>query len=240
MKFLKKYGIALAGLFIGLGLCVLGISLNHAVKTFKNSERIVSVKGLAEKEVLADRVIWPIVYKITGSELPQMYTNIETKNNQILAFLQNKGIDASEVHIASPEVQDRQAELYGGPQVSNMPRYNAISALIVSSSKVELIQSLMRQQADLLKQGIAITTSDYRYQTQYIYTQLNKIKPMMIEEATKNARLVANQFAIDAQSKLGKIKAANQGQFSITNRDENTPQIKSIRVVSTVDFYLKD
>lgn len=240
MKFLKKCGIALAGLFVGLGLCVLALSIDCAVRTFKNSERTVLVKGLAEKEVPADRVIWPIVYKITGSELPLMYNSIETKNKQIMVFLKEKGIDANEVTIAAPEVQDRQAELYGAAQTSNMPRYNATSVLTVSSSKIDLIRSLMSQQTDLLKQGIAITGSDYRYQTQFIFTKLNEIKPTMIEEATKNAKIAANQFAKDAESKLGKIKNANQGQFSISNRDENTPQIKIVRVVSTVEFYLKD
>ena len=62
----------------------------------------------------------------------------------------------------------------------------------------------------------------------------------MIEEATISAREAALKFAKDSQSTLGKIKKATQGQFSITNRDENTPHIKNVRVVSTIEYYLED
>ena len=62
----------------------------------------------------------------------------------------------------------------------------------------------------------------------------------MIEEATKNAREAAEKFAQDSDSKLGKIKKASQGQFSISDRDSNTPYIKSVRVVSSVDYLLDD
>ena len=98
----------------------------------------------------------------------------------------------------------------------------------------------MTRQSDLLKQGIAISGGDYRFSTQYLFTKLNDIKPEMIEEATKNARASAEKFAADSDSKLGKIRTANQGQFSISDRDANTPYIKSVRVVTTVDYYLKD
>ena len=92
----------------------------------------------------------------------------------------------------------------------------------------------------MLKQGIVITSGDYRYQTQFLFTKLNDIKPEMIEEATKNAREAALKFAEDSDSKLGKIRTANQGQFSITDRDANTPYIKNVRVVTTIDYYLND
>jgi len=62
----------------------------------------------------------------------------------------------------------------------------------------------------------------------------------MVEEATTKAREVATKFAEDSQSKLGKIKRASQGQFSIAARDNNNPHIKKIRVVSTVEYYLSD
>ena len=81
---------------------------------------------------------------------------------------------------------------------------------------------------------------DYRYNVQYDYTGLNDIKPQMIEEATKNARAAAVKFAKDSDSELGKIKRAYQGQFSIEDRDANTPYIKRIRVVTTIDYSLED
>ena len=80
----------------------------------------------------------------------------------------------------------------------------------------------------------------WEYKTEYSFTKLNDIKPEMIEEATKNAREAAEKFAQDSDSKLGKIKKASQGQFSISDRDSNTPYIKSVRVVSSIDYFLND
>ena len=105
---------------------------------------------------------------------------------------------------------------------------------------MDLVRSLISEQSELLKQGIAITGGDYRYNIQFDYTSLNEIKPRMIEEATKNAREAAQKFAKDSDSKLGKIRKAYQGQFSIDNRDANTPFIKRIRVVTTIDYSLED
>lgn len=114
------------------------------------------------------------------------------------------------------------------------------TVLTVVTDKVDLVRSLMQRQGDLLKQGVAVTGGDYQYRTQFLYTGLNTIKPGMIEEATANARTAAEKFAHDSKSKLGKIRSATQGQFSIEDRDENTPYIKSVRVVTTVEYYLKD
>jgi hypothetical protein len=160
------------------------------------------------------------------------------KNEAILAFLHSKGIKESEISIAPPEVIDMEAERYGTNNLSH--RYNATGVITVISTDVSKIRSLMAEQAELLKQGIAITGGDYRYNVSYEYTGLNDIKPQMIEEATKNARAAADKFAKDSDSKLGKIKNASQGQFSISDRDSNTPYIKTVRVVTTVNYYLKN
>lgn len=119
-------------------------------------------------------------------------------------------------------------------------RFNITSVITVTSSKVDLVRGIIAGQSDLLKKGIAISGGDYRFTTQYFFTKLNEVKPKMIEEATKNARASAEKFAKDSDSKLGKIKRANQGQFSISDRDANTPYIKTIRVVSTIDYLLRD
>jgi hypothetical protein len=119
-------------------------------------------------------------------------------------------------------------------------RYNITSVVTVMSNKIQLVRELMSEQGDLLNQGIAVSGQDYQYQVQFLFTKLNDIKPSMIEEATKNARAAAEKFAKDSESKLGKIQSADQGQFSINDRDANTPYVKNVRVVSTINYYLKD
>ncbi|WP_298648547.1 SIMPL domain-containing protein [uncultured Proteiniphilum sp.] len=125
-------------------------------------------------------------------------------------------------------------------RVVSVKGYNITSVITVTSGDVEKIRKLISEQTELLKQGVAITGGDYRYNTLYEFTGLNDIKPQMIEEATKNARAAAEKFALDSGSKLGKIRNASQGQFTITDRDANTPYIKNVRVVTTVNYYLKN
>lgn len=231
--------LAGAGLFIGLGLVILGLFIKNGIENFKEMDRVVAVKGLSEREVNANRVIWPLMYKEIGDDLLDLNSKITGKNGAIVSFLKSNGITAEEITVSAPEVIDMQAERYSG---NNQPlyRYNVTSVITVSSSNVDLIRKLMEDQSVLIKKGIALTAEDYRYQKQYLYTKLNDIKPEMIEEATKNARTSALKFAQDSESKLGKIRNADQGQFSITDRDANTPYIKSVRVVTTINYYLED
>ncbi|MBQ5619271.1 MAG: SIMPL domain-containing protein, partial [Alistipes sp.] len=195
-------------------------------------------KGLAEMEIAADKVTWPLMYKEVGNDLSALYNKISTTNKAIVDFLKQKGITEEEISINAPEIIDMQAERYVGENKDY--RYNVTEVITVTSSKVDLVRSLISEQGELLKQGIAITGGDYRYNIQYDYTSLNEIKPQMIEEATKNAREAAQKFAKDSDSELGKIKRATQGQFSIDNRDANTPYIKRIRVVTTIEYSLED
>lgn len=223
---------------LALGLILLGLAVKSGIKTFSQRDRVVNVKGLAEREVQADKAIWPLVYKDVGSDLTALYNNLNVKNQTIVSFLKSNGINDNEISISAPQVVDMEAERYS--QNSSPYRYNITSVITVSSDNVDLVRKLMSEQGELLRQGIAVTGGDYQYNVQFMFTKLNDIKPQMIEEATKNARESAIKFAEDSNSKLGKIKSANQGQFSISDRDANTPHIKNVRVVSTVEYYLKD
>ncbi|MDD2584693.1 MAG: SIMPL domain-containing protein [Bacteroidales bacterium] len=226
------------GLFIMLGLIFLGIFIKSAVISFKSYERVVKVKGLAQIEVPANKVIWPVVYKEIGNDLSTLYKAINHKNQVIISYLKSKGLEENEIYVSAPSIIDMNAERYQS-QPSKY-RYNITSVITVTSNKVELVSKIISSQSELLKKGVALLAGDYQYQTQYLYTLLNQIKPSMIEEATKNARASAQKFAKDSNSKLGKIKTASQGQFSIYDRDANTPQIKTVRVVSTIEYMLRD
>ncbi|HRR63167.1 MAG TPA: SIMPL domain-containing protein, partial [Paludibacteraceae bacterium] len=154
----------------------------------------------------------------------------------IISFLKENGIHDNEISVSAPEIVDMEAERF----IENKSpyRYNLTSVITITTENVDKVRALMTRQAELLKQGIAVTVNNYS--VRYEYTKLNEIKPQMIEEATKNARKAAEKFAKDSGSKLGKIKNATQGQFVISDRDENTPYIKNIRVVSTITYYLED
>lgn len=228
----------IAGFFIAIGLMLLGIFINSGIKSFKMLDRVVTVKGLAEIEVPANRVIWPISYSEISNDLQQAYATIESKNAIITNFLTSNGISMDEIICAAPSVTDRQANSYNTDNITY--RYQVKSIVTVSSDKVDIVRGLILKQTELIKKGIAISSENWEHTTKYFFTKLNDVKPQMIEEATKNARASAEKFAADSQSKLGKIKTAYQGQLSIDDRDENTPHIKSLRVVTTVEYMLED
>lgn len=237
---MKKTGVyvAVCGLLVGVGLWLLGTQIKGGLNGISDNQRVVTVRGLSEREVTANKVTWPIVSKEVGNDLPSIYANVEKTNDAILAFLKSNGISDAEIAVNAPQVIDLQADRY-----SNMDqryRYNVTNVVVVTSSQVDKVNELIQRQTELLKQGIAIVAGDYQYQTTYEYTDLNSIKPEMIADATTNAREAAKKFADDSDSKLGKIKTASQGQFTIEDRDQYTPYIKRVRVVSTIVYYLKD
>ena len=217
------------------GLIVLGLCLPKAVKELKSYDRTVNVKGLCEKEVKADKVIWPLAFKTSGNDLNAVYAEIDRNIKTITDFLKQGGISENEITMSVPSISDKYANEYGTND--RIYRYVATSILTVCTNEVDKVLALMAKQADLVRGGIPLY-SDWEIRTDFLFEGLNAIKPEMIEEATKNAREVAVKFAKDAESKLGKIKSANQGTFSIEDRDSNTPYIKKVRVVTNVTYYL--
>ena len=229
--------VIIAGLFVGLGLTFLGLFIYKAITHFKSTERVVTVKGLAEKEVKANIAIWPITFKQVSNDLNSLYKDMENKQKLLISFLKDNGFSDNEISASQLVTIDRQANDYYNPERINY-RYSSKNTVTVYTEKVDQVRKVMRKVDQLGKQGIAIQPQDYDNRTQFLYTKLNEIKPGMVEEATAKGREVAIKFAKDSQSKLGKLKTARQGQFSISNRDSNTPYIKIVRVVASMEYYL--
>ena len=223
---------------IAFGIIVLGLCIRWGIDDFANKDRKVTVKGLAEREVEADKVTWPVVFQEMGDELPDLYNRIEQKQQTIKAFLMKNGVKASEMQVNAPKVVDMNADRYS---VNQKPyRYNITSTITVTSRNVKGVRAIISRQGELLKQGIAIVGGDYDSQIEYEYVSFQGMKPKMMQEAIANARTTAEQFAKNSDSNLNKIVSADQGQFSIEDRDRNTPYIKKVRVVTTVTYSLKN
>jgi len=234
----NKSSVVILGFFIFLGLSVLGYLLAAAAVEVKEYERTVTAKGLSEREYPADIVIWPIKFTVANNDLATLYNSVDASNLKIKQFLQKSGINEKEISFSAPVITDKSAQQYGNAKAEF--RYSAVQSVTVYSENVRQVRELMSTLSELGKSGIVFTGNNYQSRTEYIFTRLNAVKPEMIEEATKQARQVAQKFAADSQSKLGKIRKAKQGQFSISARDQNNPHIKKIRVVSTVEYYLSD
>ena len=235
---MKEKDKIISAAIIAIGIIVLGLFLKAGMDNFTEKDRKVTVKGLAETVVKADKVTWPIVSKELGNDLPELYDRIAQKQQLIKRFLLANGITENEIAVNAPQVVDLSAEQYSA---NNKPyRYNITLVITVTSKHVDRVRGIIARQGELLKQGVAIVTGDYNNQVSYELESFKKMKPKMMTEAIENAQQTAQQFAKNSQSKLNKIVNADQGQFSIDNRDENTPWIKRVRVVTTVTYSLKD
>ena len=230
--------LILSSLLLALGLLSVGLCIKGAATYLGDRNRTASVRGLCEREVPADKVTWPLVTQDLGDDLTALYSKAEQVNAKILEFLHAGGLTDSEISVNPPDIEDRLAQSYDPSRVTS--RYKMTNVIVVTSSNVEKVRALIKQQSKLISQGIAVLAGDYNYPTTYEFTGLNAIKPEMIAEATHNAREAAAKFAQDSGSKLGPIITASQGQFSITDRDQYTPHIKNIRVVTTLTYCLEN
>lgn len=236
---MNQYRSVPLAIAIVVGLGILGAQLAGAISDFKAWDRVVTVKGLSERDFEADHVIWPIQYTEASNDLSQLHNTLKSHSSAITQFLQDSGLPESDITVGRPEITDKLAQRYGGTGTVEF-RYSALQTVTVYSTDIAKVRALMNNMTALLAKGIVLSEQGYNSRSEFVFSRLNEVKPAMIAEATINAREVALKFASDSNSQLGKIKRANQGQFTITSRDNQHPHIKRVRVVSTIQYTLVD
>ena len=159
---------------------------------------------------------------------------MQTPDGKKYAITSGAKTNEKEITVNPPAINDLEAREWG--ENNKNFRYIISTTITVATNKVEQVNKAIFQQAELLKQGVAIENSN----AQYEYASFQQMKPEMMAEAIKNAQKTAEQFAEASNARLGNIQTAGQGQFEIDNRDENTPYIKKLRVVTTITYSLKD
>ena len=230
IPFRKNY---ILGVSIILAAFVLGVMLVWTVRTLKSFDDTVTVKGLCEREVPADRVVLRISYTAQDNSLIDLRSKVENNDLTIVNLIKKAGIAENEIKYTTASFNDRYDDYYVSDNIKF--RYNAHQTISIFSSNMDAVRKLQNTiDGDLLKQDILSNTY-----ASYEYNGLNEIKPSMIAESLEKARESAEEFAKNSHSKIGKMRTASQGYFDIEDLDENTPQIKKIRVVTTVEYYLK-
>lgn len=233
-----KNSVLLPSLFLAVAIVIAGYFIGNIHKTGKEYDRYVQVKGLSEREVQADLAVWPINAVLTGNDLKTLKDNIENQNKQVYQFFLDQGFNDAELTKGMVNITDARSNLYNNNNQYTGFRYLSKSEFTVRTKNIKKLQKALSESLTLMSKGIVLGSKNEWRPIEYIFTGLNELKPSMIEEATTNARQVAEKFARDSDSKVGPIRVARQGQFSINDRDQNTPEIKIIRVVSTIDYQL--
>jgi hypothetical protein len=231
----RGVAIVVSSLLVSAGICAGGFFIGDGISNRGSGRRTVSVKGLSEREEPASVATWSIGYRVTGNDLGAINRKLSDSTKIVLTFLKGAGFDEKDIAVQPPALHDASME----PREKDVPpppeRYRAEQSVLLRTAKVDLIKPALASASTLMVNGVLLSGG---CQPNYIYNQLNEIKPGMIQEATKNARTAAEQFSRDSQTRLGKLRSASQGWFQVEDRDAATPERKTVRVVVDVDYEL--
>lgn len=247
-----RISAATVGLFVAVGLVGGSFVLGKSLQETRKADRYVTVRGLAERDVKSDLAIWPLKVRVAGNDLAQVSHALEENRKKVSAFLLENGFGPDEVVVQDLRVVDRQASEYGQANVEQMLRYIVESTVLLRSAKVDSVWKVSQRVDELVRAGVVLSAENVweGISPRYFFTQLNAVKPEMMAEATRNARTAATQFAADSGSRVGSIRRASQGLFTISDRDRAAEQEgggggpgasdmwKRVRVVVTVDYFL--
>ena len=222
---------------IGISIIISSLILAFGLTNIITPERSVSVRGLSEKEVDADLAIWNMAFSTGDKNLSSLQQSVFLKTQTVKKYLNDPGLDENDFTVQPAAITDNSLNSY---MDQSKLRYTFIArqTILIRSSKIESVKSAYADSLNLVSSGIAVL-QEYDGKVNYEFTKLNQIKPQMIAEATENARTAAEQFARDSNSKVGKIKKATQGLFTIEDAAPGLEEKKNVRVVTTVEYLLK-
>jgi hypothetical protein len=230
---MRRTSLILAAALIALGLTAAGYFVGQGIAERNTGQRIISVKGLSEREVPASVATWTIGYSANGNELGDINKKLADSTKAVIAFLKDAGFAEADMAVQPPSLHDSSMD----PREKDVPpppeRYEASQSVLLRTAKVDLIKPALASASNLMVSGVLLSGKS---EPNYIFNQVNEIKPAMIQEATKNARIAAEQFSRDSQTSLGKLRNASQGWFQVENRDAATPERKIVRVVVDVQY----
>ena len=229
---------AVLGAFLAIGLAIFGYQVGRAVKVGREFDRYFTVRGLAEREVKATLVIWPMRYVATGETLAELQASIAEAKAIVITFLHENGVPQEEIIYGLPEISDTLGSRKKDDAVV-LPRYCATMTMVVRSRNVDVVKLAIQKSESLIAKGVPLANQDYGQRISFEFDGVNAIKPEMIQEATANARQAAQKFAEDSKAEVGAIRKATQGVVDIQDRDIASPELKIVRVITTVEFFIK-
>lgn len=230
----------LVALIMATGLALCGYFVSRTLYNAKVAANTAQAKGLAERRVTADLVVWTVSVSVSGKsrdEIPTLYETAETQQSQIIELLKSAGFEESEIR--RDIIEHSEQEYRDENQILVEETHRLSGSISVSTTKVEAVAKAREAVNQLLASGMDISNN----RPAYHFTKINEIKPAMLKEAAENARIAATEFAENAGAKVGRIRSASQGGFIIQDAGgpgDTDSLVKDVRVVTTIDFYLTD
>jgi hypothetical protein len=247
---IHRTAILAASAILALGLSLGGYAIGDGLVRMKRADREVTVRGVAQRDVTANRASWKVDYSEHAHDLPTALAASDRDSGKIADYLRAQGFSDPSTKPGSADVSVEDEEIKDKP--TGKKNFTVKRTINFATTNVAGLQQVEAHRDQLAEQGLVLDNVDASYE----YTQLDQIKPAMIANATTDARRAAEKFANDSGSAVGGIKSATQGYFSVSARDgasggndnegsdggsssrtASSPN-QRVRVVTTIDYYL--
>lgn len=188
--------------------------LAHAYKTRGDRAGNISVTGLGEVDFESDQVIWSGRFEASSVDLGEAFAKIKAQRSKVEAYLIEKGVSKDEIQFEQVSTYEREKSVYNdqGKYVgSEFDKFELNQRVVVNSNDLDLVASVSREISELLNEGVQITSE----KPDYYYSKLDELKLDLIEKASENGRIRAEQIAKNSKSDLKGLKSARLGVFQI-------------------------
>jgi len=232
-------------LVFSIALVIAAAVLGYQVKQVGGGREAISVKGLAEKPIKADRAEWTVGLQVQGATIAEALAKLRKEKPALDKFLADAGFDAAALQESNESAEPNFEEVEGrngnmrSVQVGHVARQSVTITTTDLARVVAAARGIVQFQADH-----PVTFGA----PQYLVSNLEEVKMSLIGAAMQNAKVRAAEFAKNGDVKVGAMRSASQGAFYILAAGANTDVSdwggtydkntidKIARVVVTVDY----
>jgi len=208
----------LPAILIAVGVAVAGWSVGEGLKSFRQADRSLTIKGLAEQDVKSDFALWTLSFRRAASNYDEVRRQLADDREVVVSFLLSQGFSEADIERRPLQITDLLARDFGQQDVTF--RYTGQASVTVRSVDVDAVAKAATSIDPLIKQGVQMSQEGPMGGfPRYLLRGFNDIKPILLEKAVRNAAEQAQKFAADAGAHLGDLHRANQGTIQILDDD---------------------
>ncbi len=228
-------GLTLLGVCLAIGIIISSFLVARTVEKIKIQNQRIQIKGFAEQKITSDLVVWQSRITARSPNLITAYNKLKQDLQKVLTYLELKGIDRKDLEVSSVSTIIQYQLTDEGVATNIIEGYVLDQNISITSPKVSEISAIANESTSLIEEGIEFAS----YNPQYYYTKLDDLKIQLLGEATKNAKLRAEELAKNSGSEVGTLKYASQGVFQITPVNSTDVSDYGIYDTSTIDKSIK-
>lgn len=191
-----------------------GLIGRAAVESFRihHQDKRITVTGSATRRIRSDSIVWEASVRSQDPSMTSAYKKLASDMPVLVQFVKSHGVPDAEIATSSTAVSEVHPRDQNGVfQEQVIASYIVEQHLTVTSKDIPKVEKVSREVTDLLDRGIYVHSEA----PLYIYTNLAALKIQMLADASRDARLRAEQIATNAGAALGGLLAAKMGVMQI-------------------------